>query len=225
MTMRKPAGTSHRGVTREAVAEAAAELVAADGLEALSVRRVADRLGVWPTTVMHHAGGRREGLLALTIEHLAAGIRTEPDGDWRERLVALGHEIRRVALTHRGLADQLLRSGATGPQALRIADAILGALQDAGLDPDAAQDAYDVFLTYVLGSAGRQTTETAPARWQGFASALGQADADAFPALKQAAGSGTARDDDARFAGGLDLVLGAISARRSARAPGPSRRW
>jgi len=69
--MRKPAGTSHRGVTRQAVAEAAAGLVAVDGLEALSVRQVAHRLGVWPTTVMHHAGGRRDGLLALLIEHLA----------------------------------------------------------------------------------------------------------------------------------------------------------
>ena len=50
--MRKPAATSHRGVTRQAVAQAAADLVAIDGLEALSVRQVANRLGVWPTTVM-----------------------------------------------------------------------------------------------------------------------------------------------------------------------------
>src|ERR1051326_7985762 len=125
--------TSHRGVTRQDVARAAAEIAAADGLEALSVRRVANRLGVWPTTVVHHAGGRRDGLLALLIEHLAAGIRTEPHGSWRVRLTELGHEIRRVALAHRGLADELLRSGATGPQALRLADAVLGALQDAGL--------------------------------------------------------------------------------------------
>src|SRR3954451_20168360 len=169
--MRKPAATSPRGVTRQAVAEAAAALAADGGLEALSVRQVANRLGVWPTTVMHHAGGSRDGLLALLIEHLAAGIRTEPHGDWRARLVALGYEIRRVALTHRGLADELLRSGATGPQALRVADGILAALQDAGLDPELAQDAYDVFLTYVLGSAGRRTTDTAPARWLTFASA------------------------------------------------------
>ena len=84
--MGKPAATSHRGVTRQAVAEAAADLVASDGLEALSVRQVANRLRVWPTTVMHHAGGRREGLLTLLIEHLAAGIRTDMRGDWRARL-------------------------------------------------------------------------------------------------------------------------------------------
>jgi AcrR family transcriptional regulator len=205
------AATSHRGVTRDAVAAAAAELVAADGLEALSVRQVANRLGVWPTTVMHHAGGRRDGLLALLIEHLAASIRTEPDGGWRARLVALAHEIRRVALAHRGLADVLLRSGAAGPQALRLADAILAALDDAGLEPHDAQDAYDVFLTYVLGSAGRQTTATAPARWQGFKLALDRAGAGAYPALARAARA--VRDDDARFAGGLDLVLDAIALR------------
>jgi AcrR family transcriptional regulator len=207
--------TSHRGVTRQAVAEAAAELVAADGLEALSVRQVANRLGVWPTTVVHHAGGRREGLLALLIEHLAAGISTEPDGDWRPRLAELGRAIRRVALDHRGLADELLRSGATGPQALRLADAILDALEDAGLDPDDAQDAYDVFFTYVLGSAGRQTTATAPARWRSFEEALDHAEPDAYPTLRRATRSGTPRDDDTRFTAGLDLILDAITARAS----------
>jgi AcrR family transcriptional regulator len=213
--MRKPAATSHRGVTREAVAQAAADLVAADGLQALSVRQVASRLGVWPTTVMHHAGGRREGLITLLIEHLAAGIGTDLHGSWRARLTALGHDIRRVALAHRGLADIVLRSGATGPQALRLADAILGALDDAGLDQDAAPDAYDVFLTYVLGSAGRQTTASAPARWRGFEIALEDAEPDAYPALRRATLSDTTRDDDARFAGGLDLVLDAIAARSS----------
>jgi AcrR family transcriptional regulator len=213
MTMREPAATSHRGVTRQAVAEAAAGLVASDGLEALSVRQVANRLGVWPTTVIHHAGGRRDGLVELLIEHLAAGIRTEPHGSWRARLTELGREIRRVSLAHRGLADVLLRSGATGPQALRVADAILGALQEAGLDQGDAQDAYDVFLTYVLGSAGRQTTASAPARWQALKCALDQADPGTYPTLERAARGGTTRHDDARFAGGLELVLDAIAGR------------
>jgi AcrR family transcriptional regulator len=216
IAVRKPSATSHRGVTRQIVAEAAADLVATEGLEALSVRQVANRLGVWPTTVVHHAGGRRDGLLTLLIEHLAAGISTELRGHWRARLVELGHEIRRVALAHRGLADELLRSGATGPQALRLADAILDALEDAGLDPDVAQDAYDLFLTYVLGSAGRQTTATAPARWRSFESALDQAEPDTYPALQRVAQRGTTRDDDARFIGGLDLVLDAVAGRSSA---------
>jgi hypothetical protein len=154
-------------------------------------------------------------LLALLIEHLAAGIRVDARGGWRTRLTRLGHEIRRVALAHRGLADELLRSGATGPQALRLADAILDALQDAGLGEDDAQDAYDLFLTYVLGSAGRQTTAAAPARWRSFELAVDQNEPGAYPALRRAAGSGTSRDDDARFAGGLELVLQAIAGRAS----------
>jgi AcrR family transcriptional regulator len=212
--MRKPADTSHRGVTRQAIAEAAAGLVASHGLEALSVRKVADRLDVWPTTVMHHAGGR-DGLVALLVEHLAAGIRTELRGGWRARLAALGHEIRRVALAHRGLAYELLRTDATGPNALRLADAILEALDDAGVDQDVAQDAYDLFLTYVLGSAGRQTTAIAPAYWQEFESTLDQAEPGSYPALRRATAGGANRDDDTRFAGGLELVLDAIAGRAS----------
>jgi AcrR family transcriptional regulator len=213
--VRKPAATARRGVTQQAVVKAAAELVASDGLDALSVRQVANRLGVWPTTVIHHAGGRRDGLLPLLIEHLAAGICTELHGSWRERLVELGHEIRAVALAHRGLADVLLRSGTTGPQALRLADAILAALADAGLHRDDAQDAYDLFLTYVLGSAGRQTTATAPARWRSFESALDGTGTGAYPALRDAARGSAARDDDARFAGGLELILDAVEGRAS----------
>jgi AcrR family transcriptional regulator len=212
--MRKPADTSHRGVTRQAVAEAAAGLVASHGLEALSVRKVADRLGVWPTTVMHHTGGR-DGLVALLIDHLAAGIGTDQRGSWRTRLAELGHEIRRVTLAHPGLADELLRSGATGPQGVRIAEAILEALEDAGVDEDVVQDAYSLFLTYVLGSAARQTTAPTPARWQAFERALEQTQPESSPALRRAVTAGITRDDDTRFAGGLDLVLDAIAGRTS----------
>jgi AcrR family transcriptional regulator len=212
--MRKPADTSHRGVTPQAVAEAAAALVASDGLEALSVRKVADRLGVWPTTVMHHTGGR-DGLVALMVEHLAAGISTEQHGSWRARLTGLGHEIRRVALAHRGLAYELLRSDATGPHALRLADAILDALEDAGVDENVVQDAYDLFLIYVLGSAGRQTTAIAPTYWEESERALDRAGPDSYPALRRAASGGMTRDEDTRFAGGLDLVLDAIAGRAS----------
>ena len=67
----------------------------------------------------------------------------------------------------------------------------------------------------MLGSAGRQTTATAPARWRAFEKALDQAEPDTYPALRRATRSGTTRDDDARFAGGLDLVLDAIADRTS----------
>src|SRR4051794_41679849 len=117
--MPEPGATAHGGVRRQAVAQAAAGLVASEGLDALSVRQVATRLGVWPTTVTHHAGGRREGLLELLIEHLAAGIRTERSGDWRARLVELGHEIPRVAPAHPGPAARPLRPRPPGPQAPR----------------------------------------------------------------------------------------------------------
>ena len=122
--------TSHRGVTRQAVAQAAADLVAADGLEALSVRQVANRLGVWPTTVMHHAGGRRDGLIPLLIEHLAAGISTEPARQLAGTAGRAGSTRSAASRWPIGAWPMsLLRSGATGPQALRLADAILGALR------------------------------------------------------------------------------------------------
>jgi hypothetical protein len=67
----------------------------------------------------------------------------------------------------------------------------------------------------VLGSAGRQTTATAPARWRSFELALGQAEPGTYVALRNATRGSPARDDDARFASGLDLVLDAIANRTS----------
>ena len=111
---------------------------------------------------------------------------------------------------------QLPRSGATGAQALRLADAILDALHDAGLDQDDAQDAYDLFLTYVLGSAGRPDHRHRPCTLaERSRKRFDQSQSDTYPALRRAARSGTNRDDDARFAGGLDLVLDAIAGRTS----------
>jgi hypothetical protein len=72
-----------------------------------------------------------------------------------------------------------------------------------------------LFLTYLLGGAGRQTTAIAPARWRAFKEALDQPEPDTYPALRRAARSGTTRDDDARFVGGLDLVLDGIAGRSS----------
>ena len=214
--MRKPAATSHRGVTRQAVAEAAADLVAADGLEALSVRQVANRLGVWPTTVMHHAGGRREGLLALLIEHLAAGIRTEPHGSWRARLTELGREIRRVALAHRGLADvaaALRRHGTAGATPRRR-----DPRRSPGRRSRPRRRAGRLRRLPHLRARQRRPPDDgyrpcalASVRDQ----ALDQAEPDTYPALRRAARGGTTRDDDARFAGGLDLVLDAIAGRAS----------
>src|SRR4051812_30740331 len=90
--MRKPAATSHRGVTRQAVAEAAADLVASDGLEALSIRQVANRLGVWPTTVTHHPGGRRGGLGG---ERGTGGVELREGPKPPRRVADHGHASRR----------------------------------------------------------------------------------------------------------------------------------
>ena len=211
--MRKPAATAHRGVTRQAVAEAAADLVAADGLEALSVRQVANRLGVWPTTVMHHAGGRRDGLLPLLIEHLAAGIRTESDGSWRARLAELGHEIRRVALAHRGLADvaaALRRHGTAGaPPRRRDPRRARGRRSRPGRRAGRLRR-----LPHLRARQRRPPGDGDRPR------ALAAVRAGARPGRARRLSrpparhrSGTTRDDDARFAGGLDLVLDAIAGR------------
>jgi len=125
-------GRGHSVIDRAVVVEAALGLLDDVGVEGLSMRRLAERLGVKAASLYWHVKNKEE-LLGLLADEICAGVR-EPDPDlpWRERAEALARENRRVLLLHRDAARILAGTVPEGPNRLRLAETMLGTLLEAG---------------------------------------------------------------------------------------------
>lgn len=203
-------------ITRRGVLDAAIAVVRAEGVDALSVRRVASDLGVWPTTIYHHVGGTKEGLLALTLDELAATLRLPEvdDRPWREMLVEFAWELHRALLPYPGVAAHLLTAPAPGPHAQQIMERVLRVLVErAGLPVAEAFDVYRVLIGYVLLSSQQRQQESTLARIERYAELAADGGFPYTSRVPDAVSDGTVEE---RFAGGLRVVLDGIAARAEA---------
>lgn len=150
-------GGSRERTTPEAIVAAAVAIIDREGLDALTVRRLASELGVAPMTVYSYVRGKEE-ILDLVVDRVAADIEVPPvEADWRERAHALGHSLRAALLAHPDGARLISERPVTSPNAFRLFDAGLGIFRAAGFRDDEAVAAYFAFGNYVMGCAAQET--------------------------------------------------------------------
>ena len=121
-------------LSRDEVARAALAIVDEDGLDALSMRRVADDLGVGTMTLYSYVRGKDE-LLDAVID--AAVEDVEPfsgQGSWQDQVRELMKISRDVLTRHPGLVQICFRRPVLRPEALRFGESGLGILTRAGFD-------------------------------------------------------------------------------------------
>jgi TetR/AcrR family tetracycline transcriptional repressor len=136
---------------RERLVHVALELLDEVGLDELSMRRLAERLGVTAAALYWYVRDKNE-LLGLLADAISAEMPLPaPDRPWRSELEALARGARRVALAHRDVARILVATLPTGPHRLHAIDAILGLLTRAGFSPTDAADAAYVLTVYGVG--------------------------------------------------------------------------
>ena len=140
------------GLTQQRIVTAALALVDAEGLDALTVRRLAAELGTGSASLYRHVASRDE-LLVLMVDHVLGEI-VFPDLalPGRQRVIGLATELRRVLMDHPNLLAALAASPLLGPNAMRGAERGLTDMFDAGFDPSAAVAAYLALIDYVLGT-------------------------------------------------------------------------
>lgn len=116
------------------VIDAAVSLADAEGIDALTVRRLADVLGVHPTSLYNHVASK-EALLGGVIDRLfeEASLPDRVDG-WEQWVTSLAEGLRRVAQAHPGAVLALTRVPSTGPRALAQTELALDAFRRAGFD-------------------------------------------------------------------------------------------
>ncbi|MFE2263107.1 TetR/AcrR family transcriptional regulator C-terminal domain-containing protein [Streptomyces griseosporeus] len=208
-------------LNRERIVRAAIELADADGLEAVSLRKVATALGVGPMRLYSYIDSKEE-LLDLMVDAAYAEIR--PAGDtWREVLRSLAETTRQAVHAHEWLADLLGGRPQLGPHALARGEAVVAALD--GVDVDDVMPVVGAVDAYVIGAVRREIAERRAERATGMDEKHWQAAlgpylertfaTGRFPALATVVRDAAHLDADATFTRGLDFLLDGIEARIS----------
>jgi TetR/AcrR family transcriptional regulator, tetracycline repressor protein len=139
-------------LTKPRIIDAALDVIDDLGLDGLTMRALADNLGVTATALYYHFASRDELLAALVERHTSKLITgTTTDGQWDDRirtlLVAMVNELTR----HPDLAVWIITTQARQPSVLRIHDTVLGILLDAGFAPADAIEAKGILFRYIIG--------------------------------------------------------------------------
>jgi AcrR family transcriptional regulator len=135
---------------RQDLLEAALKVARRVGLDALSMRMVAEELGVSAMAAYRHVPSR-ESLVAWVADELAAEVRLPPPefGTWDQRLRALELAAFRARAVVPGQPETAVLTA--GPHHRRIADGVMEILIDAGLTPEDAAVAFEVLWAYFQG--------------------------------------------------------------------------
>jgi AcrR family transcriptional regulator len=220
-------------LSRERVLQTAVELAARDGIESLTMRKLAEELGAGAMSLYHYVPNK-EDLLDGMVDIVFGEIELpSTDDDWRAALRRRAIATREVLNRHRW-AVGLMESRATpGPASFRLHDAVLGCLREGGFSIELTIQAYSVMDAYIYGFALQEKSlpfddaeggaEVAQEQVRQFAE---QADeqqsaalADEFPYLAEVVAGHVAKvgyDFTAAFEFGLDLILDALEQRRRA---------
>ena len=153
----RPAPAARSGRTplsRERIVDAALAIVDAGGLDALSMRAVAQALDTGPASLYAHIGDKDE-LLGLLIERVARELDLpEPDpGHWQEQLKAMVRAAHYGLLAHRDLARAALASTPLGEGALRFSDRMIEILRSGGLPDQVVAYGCDLLPLYAVATA------------------------------------------------------------------------
>lgn len=212
-------------LTLDDIVGAAIEIADAEDLAAVSMARVAERLGNSTMALYRHVKSKDELLVIMSD---AALERPEPmpaDVDWRTGLTFWADGVLTAIRRHRWYAKVPISGPPAGPNNLAWFDSALGVLKDTGLPEEAKVGVVMGLITYVQGEI-RMAFDLAagyadnPDAFQRFGSTLRRvADPRVYPAVARTVEAGVfdevgsfEEDNEADFDFGLQLYLDGVAA-------------
>jgi AcrR family transcriptional regulator len=153
----RPRRQPRSALTREQIVAEALRLLDAEGVDALSMRKLAAGLGVGTTSLYWHVANRDE-LIELVIDEIYGELEL-PDGevdDWREAARRLAHSIRSTTLRHPwvvSMLDRLVGATFLGPNLAKATERMFALFEGAGFELWEAERALNTLNSYVFGVA------------------------------------------------------------------------
>lgn len=227
MTPRDPFRSSHvesrrnrpakPPLSRDAIVTEALRQVTSDDGATMSLRRIATALDTGPASLYAYVDDLSE-LQALVVDRALDTVTVGAAGDpWRDRLDGLLRSYAGVLSTSPVLAQLAVQTTAVGPNALRIAEALLEILADAGVEPKTAAWAIDMLTMFMAAVAAEHAHGGDPAAPDGpVAQAIDRASAREYPRVHAARAQIMSGTGDERFTWAVDvLVHGFLSSGRT----------
>jgi AcrR family transcriptional regulator len=205
------------GLTRTRVIDAAVAVADAGGITALTIRSLAEHLGVKPMAIYHHVANKDEILDGVVDRVFAEIEQPDLDGDWRAGLVTRSHSVREVLGRHRWAIGLMGSRRNPGPATLRHHDNLIALLRRWGFDLADVAHVAALIDAYVYGFALEEASlpfEGADEVSELAREVLDAMPTDEYPSFVEFAERHVLQpgyDFGAEFAVGLGLVVDAIS--------------
>jgi AcrR family transcriptional regulator len=209
-------------LSRDRILRAALDLADRDGFEACTMRKLGAELGVEAMSLYRYVNGK-EDLRSGLVDLVFAEVEVSDPGttEWRAALRSRAHSHHAAMRRHRWAIGHMEGRRQPGPSSLRVHDATLGTLREAGFAFRDAVHANSVLDAYVYGFA-LQERDLGPRAEGSTAEVMREQardvpDMHAFPYLVEAMEefSDGGFDYDAEFAFGLELILDGIERLRA----------
>lgn len=202
-------------LSRDLIVRTAVELIERDGINAVSMRRLAAELGTGAMSLYNHVPNKA-ALLDAVAEHVMVGLdfTADPTVDWRESARSLARSFRDVAHHYPRSVMVVISRQPNSTAGMRPVELALATARAAGFHGRAAVQVMRAVVNYVLGCLLHEASQT-EARWAADSRPLVDADElaaaglvnvrELLPALAE-------HDSEADFEFGLELLISALDA-------------
>jgi len=206
-------------LSEEAILDVALRIVRDEGLEAVTMRRLATELDTGPASLYVYIGGRDELRRAMLDRVSGAVTLEEPDpARWREQLHALVTGLLRALEAHPGIASVAVGDPPSSERTLLVAESMLGLLLAGGIRPQDAAWACDI-LPLITTAAAMETAvhqsreNTEEAMVERLSAVFSSLTAERFPNIVAHGALLVSGDGDERFRFAIDTFLDGLVAR------------
>jgi AcrR family transcriptional regulator len=226
MTSEKPAPVSRRerpakpALTRQGIIDAALTILRDEGLNKVTMRRIAAALDTGPASLYVYVRNTAD-LHAQILDSLLGPVTPPPPeaGPWRDRLKTLLADYGQILFKHPEIARMALSTQPSGPNYLALVDAILALLVEGGVPDRTAAWGLDLLLLYPTAVAVEHTGPKPSAQAADERSALSAriatADPARYPHVSRLGDQLVSGDASTRFDWALDVLLDGILAAAS----------
>jgi AcrR family transcriptional regulator len=217
-----------RVLSVDAIVDRALRIVDTEGVEAVSMRRVAAEFDTGPASLYAHVANK-QALLQLVLDRILEEVEVPTGDDWQDVIRSLAHNVRSVLQRHNDAAVLSFAHIPTGTKSLEVVEQVLATMLAGGVPPQVAAWSMDIVSLYVAADvyegwllrqrfddgSGRDPEEIGQEFVGQIAASFAQVPADRYPILVANAGAMMTGGSDERFSFGIDMLIAGFAAQVS----------